>query len=252
MVAFYKHHIPDWMNGTEKLSDGAYRAYHVICQLIYLNEGPIVLNERGIAGRCNQSVRAFTRHLAELIDATKVTLENGVIFNSRAEKELEILKTNRENGKTGGEISGKVRKEAAKSLNGKGSSEAPLQVDRSASSRARTGETRLDSSSLRSEAPAEPDAARSPTENSDARTLLFRDGLAKLAAISGRTETKLRAVLGRWLRDVDDDALRILTLIAKADRDRPADPIGWIEGHFRRQAEPPAKDQFGRAIRRRN
>ena len=32
----------------EALSDGAYRAYHVICQLIYLNEGPVALNEHGI------------------------------------------------------------------------------------------------------------------------------------------------------------------------------------------------------------
>jgi hypothetical protein len=70
--------------------------------------------------------------------------------------------------------------------------------------------------------------------------------------MSGRPETKLRAVLGKWLRDADDDALRILTLIAKAKQDQPADPIAWIEGHFRRETEPPRRDQYGRAVRQRN
>ena len=51
MVAWYKHDIPDWMDGTEGLDDGPYRVHHVVCQLIYLNEGPIALNEKGIAGR---------------------------------------------------------------------------------------------------------------------------------------------------------------------------------------------------------
>jgi hypothetical protein len=35
MVTFFKHDIPDWMNGTEDLDAEEYRTYHVICQLIY-------------------------------------------------------------------------------------------------------------------------------------------------------------------------------------------------------------------------
>lgn len=72
MVAFYKHDIPAWMDGTEQLSDGAYRLYHVVCQLIYLNEGSITLNEHGIAGRCRQSIRTFRANLKELTDAGKL------------------------------------------------------------------------------------------------------------------------------------------------------------------------------------
>ncbi len=44
-MEFYRHEIPSWMDGTEALSDGQYRLYHVVCQLIYQNEGPIRLNE---------------------------------------------------------------------------------------------------------------------------------------------------------------------------------------------------------------
>jgi hypothetical protein len=43
-----------------------------ICQLIYLHEGSIALNERGIAGRCCQSVQAFRKNLAALLAANKL------------------------------------------------------------------------------------------------------------------------------------------------------------------------------------
>lgn len=66
----------------------------------------------------------------------------------------------------------------------------------------------------------------------DSRTLLFRDGLRTLADLSGRPETKLRSLLGKWLKACDDDALRVLSVIAKAKQDRPASPVEWIEKHF--------------------
>lgn len=115
MVGWYKHDIPAWMDGTENLSDGAYRAYHVICQLIYLNEGPIALNEHGIAGRCRQSIRAFRRNLQELISAGKLSLENGRLRNSRADSELEKVAENRINAGKGGENSGESRMNPGKS-----------------------------------------------------------------------------------------------------------------------------------------
>lgn len=110
MVAFYKHDIPAWMDGTEALSDGTYRAYHVICQLIYLNEGPIMLNERGIAGRCNQSMKTFRKHLDELLALGKLSMVDGRISNARAVVELEAVQKNRENAGKGGKISGNLRK----------------------------------------------------------------------------------------------------------------------------------------------
>lgn len=142
MVAFYKHDIPSWMDGTEALSDGAYRAYHVVVQLIYLNEGPITLNEHGIAGRCRQSVRTFKIHLDELIAAGKLRLENGKLLNSRAEKELEKIDENRVNAGKGGVNSGKSRRGVSKSLKDKEAGEAPLQEDRSLKDKTRLEETR--------------------------------------------------------------------------------------------------------------
>lgn len=102
MVGFYKHDIPAWMDGTENLSDAAYRAYHVVVQLIMLNEGPITPNDRGIAGRCNQTVKTFTKALAELIKAGKLTMRDGRICNARAAVELSFVEKNRENAGKGG------------------------------------------------------------------------------------------------------------------------------------------------------
>lgn len=131
MVSFYKHDIAAWMDGTESLSDGAYRVYHVVCQLIYQNEGPIKLNEHGIAGRARQSLRAFRRHLNELIGLKKLILENGRLHNSRANQELEKIDDNRMNASKGGMNSGKSRNTGPKLLINNDVVEAPLQQDRS-------------------------------------------------------------------------------------------------------------------------
>ncbi len=89
MVAYYQHDIAAWMDGTEGLSDGEYRVYHIICQLIYLKDGPIVMHETGIAGRCHQHVLAFRRHFASLIEKRKLLmLEGGKVTNRRASTEL--------------------------------------------------------------------------------------------------------------------------------------------------------------------
>ena len=101
MVAWYKHDIPDWMDGTEGLDDGPYRVHHVVCQLIYLNEGPIALNEKGIAGRCNQSTRAFRAHLQVLLDQNKLTLIDGRLANSRP---IPNSKRSRKIARTPGEV----------------------------------------------------------------------------------------------------------------------------------------------------
>jgi hypothetical protein len=116
MVGFYKHDIPAWMDGTEALSDGAYRAYHVIVQLIMLNEGPIALNERGIAGRCNQAIKSFRVHLDALLKAGKLILCDGRLSNPRAEIELQAVRKNRENAGKGGSSPKKLPQNSAEQV----------------------------------------------------------------------------------------------------------------------------------------
>jgi len=135
MVGWFKHDIPAWMDGTEGLDDGPYRVYHVVCQLIYLAEGPITLNEHGIAGRCKQSIRSFRTNLKILLDGGKLTLSDGRLANSRAEKELEKVGENRVNAREGGIKSGEARNASAKSLKNNDVGEASLQDDPSLKTR---------------------------------------------------------------------------------------------------------------------
>jgi uncharacterized protein YdaU (DUF1376 family) len=105
MVAFFKRDIAAWMDGTENLSDGAYRAYDVICNLIYLSEGPITLNERGIAGRCRQRLEDFRRYVRQLTEAKKIVIVDGKVFNRRCADELAKIEQKRGNSSRGGHAS---------------------------------------------------------------------------------------------------------------------------------------------------
>jgi hypothetical protein len=110
MVAWYMHDIPAWMDGTESLDDGAYRVYHVVCQLIYFNDGPITLHEHGIAGRCNMHILSFRKHLKTLLDLGKLTQTDGRLSNNRAATELERVHNRRLTSAKGGRASAGVRK----------------------------------------------------------------------------------------------------------------------------------------------
>lgn len=95
MVAYYQHDIAAWMDGTESLGDGEYRVYHVVCELMYLNGGPIVLHESGIAGRCNQHPLAFRRNLEKLVERGKIVRAGTKIMNPRVESELARIRSRR-------------------------------------------------------------------------------------------------------------------------------------------------------------
>ncbi len=111
MVNWYKHDIPAWMDSTESLPDGAYRVHHVVCQLIYLNEGPIRLNEQGIAGRCNQHILAFRKNLNILLTSGRLTLNpDQTLSQPRAHLELERIGRNRVNAGLGGHAKAKSLK----------------------------------------------------------------------------------------------------------------------------------------------
>jgi hypothetical protein len=57
---------------------------------------------------------------------------------------------------------------------------------------------------------------------------LFREGLAKLASLTGKGPDACRSFVGKCLKASNDDAITVLGLIEDAERNRPADPSGWI------------------------
>lgn len=79
----FTHDIVSWSEGTQSLSDDGYRVYHVIAQLLWLNEGPLPFNEREIAARCNMAPVKLRRTIAALVTARKIWLRDGRIYNLR-------------------------------------------------------------------------------------------------------------------------------------------------------------------------
>jgi hypothetical protein len=63
----------------------------------------------------------------------------------------------------------------------------------------------------------------------DYRADLFQIHLAKLAALTGKTPNSCRSLVGKWLSAVKDEAIHVVGLIEEAERERVADPVGWIQ-----------------------
>jgi hypothetical protein len=83
------------------------------------------------------------------------------------------------------------------------------------------------------------DASASSVVPIDARTALFREGLSALSRMSGKPEPSCRPLLGKWLKQVGDDAAALLATIRRAAAIQVADPIAWIDRTIR-PADPDA------------
>lgn len=221
MVAYYQRSISAWMDGTESLDDGEYRVYDVICNLIYLNNGPIVIHETGISGRCNQHPLKFRRNLQKLIERKKLLLDPaGKVTNARVEHELsKISRGGRPKGETAGRPPadpprverGSPGGEASKPLKNKKQGEGGIPLDKK--------DTKLPDGSLGGEPP--------PPAYADERHELWGEGVPVLVSF-GIVERTARGMIGRWLKLCGDDAARLLGVIRRAQELRVVDPVPWV------------------------
>jgi uncharacterized protein YdaU (DUF1376 family) len=223
MVTFYKHHIPDWMEGTESLDDQEYRVYHVIVQLIYLNEGPILNHECGIAGRCRMHVLTYRKALRALLELKKLAMtEDGRIANLRATSELLSVNRNRTNAALGGVRSRSVPKSPRKPLENDDQPTASLFDMNSLKDKTRLDETREEKNQ-----DGAPDSARSVGHAkgqapSDGKKELYRRGEEVLGKNQGGLVTKLLKAKG------DKIPLARAALEQAAEAHKPRDYIGAI------------------------
>ena len=106
-------------------------------------------------------------------------------------------------------------------------------------------------------APRPPDDVRldlgddAAAEESDPRTVLFRDGLAQLARWRRKSPNDgMRAQLGRWLAMANDDARHVLDAMQAAVRINAAEPVAFVEGRLRKRASAPTKSWATEAAER--
>ena len=62
----------------------------------------------------------------------------------------------------------------------------------------------------------------------DAKTRLFGDGLFTLHSMTGIHVKQCRSIIGRWLRDLNNDASLVMSLIEQASEQRLIQPIDWL------------------------
>jgi hypothetical protein len=72
----------------------------------------------------------------------------------------------------------------------------------------------------------------------DPRKRLFDEGLPKLAALTGKGPDACRSFVGKCLKAASDDAVTVLGLIEDAERNRVADPSGWIAARLKSTGPP--------------
>jgi uncharacterized protein YdaU (DUF1376 family) len=231
MVTFYKHDIPDWMDGTEALDAETYRTYHVICQLIYLNEGPIANNEHGIAGRCRQHIHTYRRCLRSLIDGGKLRMDGGRIANDRATTELQSINDNRTHAAYGGKRSAITRAQTRNAennpLKNNDAAQASLHEVSNIKDKTRLEETRQEKKDAAPNG-ARPDefdlgqaAPARPPPRSDPEIELFRRGREVLGDKAGGMISQLLKAKGK-------PELARAAIEQASTKDRPREYIGAI------------------------
>lgn len=85
---WYKRCGGDFIHGTMMLSLEEKGAYSLCLDLIYDRGGPIPDDARWISGVCGVSIRKWNSIRQRLIDLGKLTSQNGLISNSRADFEI--------------------------------------------------------------------------------------------------------------------------------------------------------------------
>lgn len=75
----------------------------------------------------------------------------------------------------------------------------------------------------------------------DARTNLFKQGLVFLQTATGRPERSTRALLGKWLKMLHDDAATLNSILTECATFRPAEPVSWLEATVRKRVAEPQR-----------
>lgn len=220
---WHRRYHSDALAGMLSLSLEERGAYQTVLDLIYDRGGPIADNERLLAGYMGCSIRKWRSLRQALIDQGKLVLANGLLSNSRAEKEIENdAKTRRklaENGSKGGH----KRAENAKNDNENRETElAALQQGSSLRARSRS---------------QKPDIPLDKSNGAfDPEKLMFDSGV-KLLREAGRSEVQARSIIGKWKRDHGVEA--VIAGIGEAVRQGIAEPVSWLEARWAiRNADP--------------
>lgn len=219
-LPYHKRYHSDALAGFMPLSLEERGAYQTLLDMMYDRGGPLLDNERLLAGYMNCSIRKWRALRNILISKGKISLnDDGLITNGRAEKEIEnTAKTSRTLAEAGAK-GGRTRAENEKKGNeNKESGQASLEPKES------QPQAILEARSQSSEANAsggEPPA--------DPLKQMFDLGVHLLTE-TGCTEKQARSLLGKWRKAKSPGD--VISGLVECRARAISNPVEWLERRF--------------------
>ena len=134
--------------------------------------------------------------------------------HGRVEEDLAAAKASYEKRAKAGEKGGKAQAKSKQcSSNATAGPEQPLTLNQA-----------------KKDSDADASGAEAPIDH---RKRLFNEGLAKLAAMTGKGPDACRSFVGKCLKAASDDAIVVLGLIEDAERNQTVDPTAWIAARLK-------------------
>lgn len=212
MSDFYKMDPAAWDFGTAELSLEEEAAYLRIVNAIHKHRGPVPNNDRVLAGLFRSSTRKARSLVDALMQAGKVTIEDGKIWNDRARSDLVHRGFTSISRVESGAKGGRTRAEnAAKALKDNNQGQAIAST--------REEKRREEYSVAKA---TDGDAIAAPDDLSKE---LFERGV-KFLSKHGVREAQARSVIGKWRKDYPD--AEILSAFMDCAKSGAIDPIPWI------------------------
>lgn len=219
-LPYHKRYHSDALAGFMSLTLEERGAYQTVLDMMYDRGGPLIDNERLLAGYMNCSIRKWRALREILIEKRKIVInEDGLITNVRTEKEIENLtKTHRkhvQSGTTGGRISAEKRKKANEIKEGEQAPLEPASTDPSTISEARS-----QSSDILSDGKPSAEGSGDPVKD------LFDLGVSILTS-AGSTEKQARSLIGKWRAGGKNDA-KVLVALLECRTKLISEPVEWL------------------------
>jgi uncharacterized protein YdaU (DUF1376 family) len=212
-LPYHKRYHSDALAGMMPLTLEERGAYNTILDMIYDRGGPLIDNERLLAGYMNCSIRKWRQIRESLLAKRKIRIDrDGCISNQRAEKEIENQsKTHRkliEAGAKGGRARVENEKKANENSDG-GEAELELTLSRPQAI---------------SEARSQNNASKEASQ-ADPVKELFDMGIEVLGG-AGVAAKNARSLIGRWRGQAGDD--EVIAALVDAKAKSISQPVEWI------------------------
>jgi uncharacterized protein YdaU (DUF1376 family) len=201
LMRHFAHNIGDYAAATAHLSFVEDAAYHRCLRRYYQDERPLPEDVatvcRLVGARTKEERTAVGNVLEEFF-----TLEDGGWHQRRADKEIEVYHAKadaaRENGTKGGRPP----------------------------NRRKTNPVSPSVQSKKLTTPHSP-SSEAKASDADAASVVFNQGLAWLMKSTGKAEDNCRSQLGKWRKEIGDEAL--IVVLGRGQREAPIDAMGWLE-----------------------